>query len=39
MSHLTFEERYVIAVMYQNGKKKFEIKRKIGNPKAVDSIY
>jgi IS30 family transposase len=35
MSHLTFEQRYTIAVMYQNGKKKSEIAVMIGKNKSV----
>ena len=35
MSHLTFEQRYAIAVMYQNGKKKSEIAVTIGKDKSV----
>lgn len=35
MSHLTFEQRYTIATMYQNGKKKSEIATTIGKDKSV----
>ena len=35
MSHLTFEQRYTIAVMYQNGKRKSEIAEIIGKDKSV----
>lgn len=35
MSHLTFEQRYTIAVMYQNGKMKSEIAITIGKDRSV----
>jgi len=37
MSHLTFEQRYTIAVMYQNGIKKAEIAAILGRDKSVIS--
>ena len=37
MSHLTLEQKYVIAVMYQNGKKKSEITADFGRNKSVIS--
>ena len=35
MSHLTFEQRYTIAAMFQNGKKKSEIALIIGKHRSV----